>query len=560
GAPNDRETFGGVTAPAIASSQGGCFPSPLMITLSCNGAPIVFTMDGSLPGAAATPYSSPIAIDRTTVIRFRGAAAGSIPGMVETNTYIIGDDCRLPVFSLSVDPGTLFDHDTGIYMKGPLAGTAAPYFGANFWLDKEVPVHLEFFEPGGTPGFEADVGLKIFGNYSRQFPKKSLALFFRKQYGQGSLSYRFFPDYPDLRTFESFILRNNGSNMKGALFEDALAGRLVAELGLDFQKYRPAVVYINGAYWGIMNLREKLNSHYLTTNYGYPPEQVDFIKAYGELESGDKNHYEEMLMYMRVYDIALPERYAHVATQMDIDNYINYVTAEVYFANTDWPANNNGWWRPRTAMGKWRWILYDVDGGFGSWGQPYDTNMLAFATATDGPDWPNPPWSTVLLRTLLKNDDFKRRFINRAATLLSIHFETAAVNTHIDRLAAAIQGEIPRECVRWEKTESQWASSVNRLKEWARYRPDGMRKTYVAFFSLGGTALLDLAVSGNGTIGIDGITPGSFPFRGTYFKGNPVKLTAVPGNGAFKQWSDGVTGLERMVDLTGDLSLEAVFE
>ncbi|MBN1127806.1 MAG: CotH kinase family protein [Chitinispirillaceae bacterium] len=560
GSPNHPASFKGSIVPVTESVASGFFFAPLQLRLICEGAQIRYTLDGSLPDEHSPAYAGPLSIDTTTVVRYRGFAPERAPGPVTTATYFINDASGLAVIALAVEPGALFDPDTGIYMKGALASDTSPYFGANFWKEKEVPVHIAFFEPGGLKGFSCNVGLRIFGNYSRQNPKKSVSLFFRRIYGRGTLVYPLFPDAPDLRRFESCILRNNGGNFQRAMFEDALAGRLAGKLNLDHQKYRPVVVYINGRYWGIHNLREKLNASYIVNNHGYAENEIDFIKAYGEVEAGDKIHYEELLHYLRVFGVSLDEHYQHVAEQMNIDNYITYVTAEIYFANTDWPANNNGWWRPRTARGTWKWVVYDLDGGFGSWGQPYDINMLTMATDSTGPEWPNPPWSTFMLRTLLKNGNFKRRFINRAATLLATTFHTDSVTTLIEAMAANIQSEIPRDFDRWEMPESRWSSSVAGLARWAANRPAGMRSTYVSFFNLSGTARFTLDVTGHGVIDIDGITPGFYPHTGVYFIGNPLKLTARASSGAFRQWSDGSTDTTRMIDLTEDRELVAQFD
>ena len=560
GRANDTVTFAGIVKPVVASSYSGFFTGPVTITLTNPLTDIFYTTDGSFPTTASMRYTKPFTIDTTTVLRYRGFSNGLAPGVIETGTYFINEKSDLAIVSISADPEALFDPDTGIYMIGPLASDTFPYFGANFWLDKEIPVHIEFFEPDGRLGFKDNAGLRIFGNYSRANPKKSLAIFFKNRYGQGSLTYPLFPDFPSLSRFQSFILRNNGGNFQRAMFEDALAGALSSGLDIDRQKYRPSVVFINGRYWGILNIREKLNTGYIEGNHGYAPEEIDFIKAYGDLEAGDKNHYNDMLHYLKTFDMRLDEHYDYIGTQMDIDNFISYMTCEIYFANTDWPANNNGWWRPKTATGKWRWIIYDVDGGFGAWGQAYDTNMLRLATDSLGPEWPNPPWSTLILRNLLKNNGFKQRFINRAATILSTNFETSVVIAKIESMAAAIQSEIPRDFARWEKPVSQWEKSIANLKNWAKYRPDGMRKNYTEFFSLGGTARVTFTIKGQGSIDIDGFTPTTYPFNGVYFKGNPILVTAVSGTDTFKQWNDGVIDKARTVEVSEYLALTAIFE
>lgn len=80
------------------------------------------------------------------------------------------------------------------------------------------------------------------------------------------------------------------------------------------------------------------------------------------------------------------------------------------------------YWQEKKSTGRWRWILYDMDFGFGLYNpKAYELNTIEFATATDGQGWPNPPWSTLVLRKLLENEEFKIAFVNRFADLLNIN-------------------------------------------------------------------------------------------------------------------------------------------
>ena len=127
-------------------------------------------------------------------------------------------------------------------------------------------------------------------------------------------------------------------------------------------KHASCPVFINGKYWGIYNLREKLNKHFFKTNYDIDDYSIDMIKNYGKIQSGTSAHYSNMLHYLRNNDITDSVHYKYLSTQMDIDNFMDYVGCELYFVNTDWPCNNNKWWRPRSPEGKWQWIIYDTDG------------------------------------------------------------------------------------------------------------------------------------------------------------------------------------------------------
>jgi hypothetical protein len=287
--------------------------------------------------------------------------------------------------------------------------------------------------------------------------------------------------------------------------------------------------------------------------------EVDLIKGWGEVQAGSRQDYDKMVNYIKNENLGLNKHYRYICNQVDCENFMNYYLAEIYFGNTDWPANNNKWWRSASLDNKWRWIFYDTDGGFGSWGQRNDMNMIAFATELNGPEWPNPPWSTLMLRKMLENKLFKTKFINRAATLLNTNFRSDVVIEKTKTMAKVIKPEIPRDFDRWDVPVSAWKLSIIRIKNWALRRPGKMRDNFKDYFDLDRTATLSLDTN-QGDILVDTMSPGEFPFTGIYFTGIPVTLHAVSENGHFKQWSDGVTTAERVIVLNGDLELRAEFE
>ena len=148
----------------------------------------------------------------------------------------------------------------------------------------------------------------------------------------------------------------------------------------------------------MLNIREKQNEDYLSDHHGVDPDEVDILEGNASIIEGENVHYNDLLDYIDTHSLSDPEHYDHVRTQMDIDNYIDYQIAEIYFANTDWPGNNIKYWRQRTDTGKWRWMVFDTDFGFGYFSNAQvNSNTLAMATDPSGPGWPNPPWSTSCL-------------------------------------------------------------------------------------------------------------------------------------------------------------------
>ena len=147
------------------------------------GMKIHYTIDGSVPDTKSAIYTKPVSINSTTVLRFAFFAEGLVPSPIQTETFFINETTALPIFSIATDSSWLFDPDTGLYMPGPDASEEYPYFGANFWGEKEIPAHFEFFESDRQEKLSIDAGISIAGNWSRADPKKSLAINFRESYG-----------------------------------------------------------------------------------------------------------------------------------------------------------------------------------------------------------------------------------------------------------------------------------------------------------------------------------------------------------------------------------------
>ena len=523
------------------SMSGGMYNSFFFVSLSVeNKAKIYYTTDGSAPTEESTLYTFPIHIDKTLVVRARAFLDNALPGPLGIETFFVNENLHLPVISLATDPANLWDEDTGIYVLGKNASADFPYFGANFWQDWEKPAEIEFYDENGNKEFAKNCGIKIFGSYSRGLPQKSLAFFFRGIYGASQLDYPLLPQTA-IQSYESFVMRNSGNDWLVTMFRDGLMQTLVANVDLDKHGFRPALLFINGQYWGIQNIREKINEHYLSGHYGFAEDQIDMLEYDGQIIHGDNESYQQLIDYISTHNMNTPSAENYILNHLDLDEYLDYEIAEIYFDNTDWPGNNIKFWRPKTEDGKWRWILYDTDFGFGLFDQQgYKHNTLDFALDENGPDWPNPPWSTLLFRKILENETFKTEFIRRFQDHLNITFGVARVKDKIAVLQNIYLPEIDRHLVRWEGNRSQWDSEVERLNLFAEQRVPYMRRYIQEQFGLGSYQLLKINLQGrkSGDIKLNGhLNIGSSSYcyytTGQYLT---LKADAEPGF-KFAGWS-----------------------
>lgn len=516
---------------------------------------IYYSLDGTPPDEGSLPYEGPIAITATTAVRAIGYANGSAPSEVVTHTFFIDEPAHLPVISIVTDPANFFSNERGIYVTGT-RGKSGYCDSAvrNVKQDWERPVNVELYEKDGTLAFNQGAGAQIFGGCSRhRFPQKSLALFARKAYGKGSFQYRLFPD-KDVDRFESFVLRSSGDDQVLTLFRDALSQTVLTEyMDVDIQAYRPIVLFLNGQYWGIHNLREKISEHYVEGNFGVNPDEVNLLEGSGGVITGTNAGYAVMVDYANTHNMADPAQYAIVAAQIDIDQYIDYQIGHIYLAERDWPGNNIKFWRATSGpMAKWRWINYDMDQCFTLWSVSED--MIEKTTTASGTSWPNPEWSTRLFRNLLKNDTFRNEFIQRFAYHMNTTFNPERVIGFIDRYQERLAPEIPRHITKWGgkkdpdaletwmspifNSVASWQENVDQMRRFTLQRPAIAAADVVGHFKLSGMSALGLAlhVPDSGLLQINGkrLPDG---FQGSYFDSIPLMVRATPQPGyVFSRW------------------------
>ena len=549
------------------SINGGFYQEELSIELSSTAAKIYYTTDGSKPNRYSSSYKRPIQIKETTALRAI-AYLGKRKSKVFTHTYFINEPgTSFPIVSLAIDPSALFDSETGLYVQGPNAiDSLWKKDGANFWSKREVLMNTEIFEADGSSIFNSVSGFRLFGGMSRLFPQKSMTIVARDHYGKKRIRHRIFGK-EGLKEFKFLVLRNSGSDWGKSHFRDLLMTGLVEDWDIEKQDARPAHVYLNGQYWGIYNIREKVNRYFLESHTDLHKDSVDLLEHRYSLKRGSRKHYLSMIRYLKKNNLAEDDKYAYLNSMMEIDNFMNYQIAQIYFDNRD-AGGNIKFWRPQTENGRWRWILYDTDWGFGLHdSEAYRYNSLAFHTKKGGPSWPNPPWSTLILRKLMDNKSFADQFVNRFCDHLNTTFSSERVLTHIDRHYNRLKPEIERHLDRWRLRSKLWNTHIRRMQTFARRRPEFVQMHIMERFNTGNLAELQIeSTSGGRTIINNYVTIEKETFKGQYFENIPIQIKVVPNFGhRFSHWEGmGPDEKSRSLTLRLDpdkaLRLRAVFE
>ena len=537
-----RWTPGGVspTLEPVFSPPGGCYDWDIQLKIRSPNpdARVIFTIDGSVPthttGEICThPIHLSAATPAVTVIRARTVLPGGQLGPVVSASYFVGMPADLPMMSLIIDPGDLWSPERGIHANYREKGEA--------W---ERPVDITYVDGDRSSGFHIPAGVRIHGDTSRSFDKMPLRLYFRREYGVSRLEYPLFAD-SEVRSFKRLVLHSGGQDwqsfpdMNWTLMRNQLVARLALQLDGYAARSQSALLFINGQPWGIYQIRERLDRHFLMGHYSV--ESADFLKdpqwlEHQVIDMGDSEHWDHLLEFVEAHNLADPSNYAYVESQVDLANFIDYHILQIYIANIDWPFHNMQQFRPRVQGGRWHWIFWDTDQSFGAYPTSVNSNVMDWVLDDNHPDTGGR--DTLLLQKLLENPTFFDRFLSRTADLLSTALAPASVIAHIDALAAELEPDIAYEAMRWSSSVD-WEASVRELQSFARHRPDFVRRHMVQAFHLDGTVHLTFAppASGSGTVAVDGTLLDDLPWEGVYFQGVPVQVIAAPAPGyRFAGW------------------------
>jgi len=526
--------------------ESGFYEGNQMITINSgsDNAVLKYTVNGSKPKSTSESYLSPIDITETTVIRARQFEEEKLPGSILNRSYFLNENTTLPLISIITPPEALWDDFDGIYPKR--------------MKSREIPVSFEFFNSNQHAEFSLNAGLKLTGQASLYYPQVSFTICADDRYGADEFGYQIFPQR-QLDTYKSLYLRNAGvPDNRSTLFRDALQQMLVLnKMDIDCQAYLPSVLFLNGEYWGIYNLRDKINSDYIGTLHNINPDDIDLLEYELGFNTpvvmdGNADNYNLFYNTIEATDLSLQDNYRLLESWMDIDEYINYQICEIYYDNVFWPDQNMRMWRERKEDGKWRWILFDTDFGFGMpnyLSTGYTNNTLEYATSSNLNGYKAPEWSTLILRKLLANDEFKTKFIQRFSGFMNSIFHPDTVLSVINELQNRLSPEMPRHIERWKnganyygdpiQSYNDWTNNVQVMKDFGANRPQHQRQHIMDYFNLSGSSVLEIHINnpGSGKVRINDVIMAHTSATGIYFNDIPVDLKAIPSVGyRFVRW------------------------
>ena len=519
------------------------------------GTEIRLTTDGSEPVATSTLYTEPLSIKSTTVIRARLFCNGYLSPRSVAQSYIFFPrQITLPVVSIITNKKYLKDPTIGIYVDGNYMSGKK-----NYEFNWRRPINIEIFDKEDKKSVINQLcETRIAGGATRSSARKSLAVYANKRFGTKHFEYEFFPDQkPGIKAQKSFMLRNAGNDFDYLYMRDAIIQRSMAQhVDLDWQAWQPAIIYINGDYQGMLNIRERSNEDNIWANY-QKLEDIDMIeisqdnsRMVEELKAGSWDNYNAFKDFYREQGHTLKE----YEEWMDCDEYINLMVMNLYFNNQDFPGNNVVLWRPTAEGGRWRWIAKDTDFGLGLYSSSaeYKTIEWLYDPNYDKDrKWANTSAATRLFRNMMEDEDIKRLFIDRAAIYMGDFLNEKGVRNIWDAMYNKISYEYPNHRKLINEWWPNYNEELNTARRWLSKRTNIFYKQLADFFQLGTPIPVSINryLKSTPTIYFNDVELSEGKFDGKFFVNRKVTLKAKAPEGKV------ITGWEvQTIETTGDIS------
>lgn len=544
------------------SLESGFYDGSVNVELTQqNKGKIYYTTDGSIPTTNSPVYSQPIPVSETTVIRARALENNKFLSSTVNHTFLINENISLPVVSIAIDNKYLYDDQIGIYVIGTDdEGNPNPpkdRTKTNFYQPWLRPAGIELIKNGKSQ-FSENVGLKIHGDGSRPRPQKSFDIYAKSKYGSKSIKYPLFRYKPNITKVKSFILRKSTPQNP---FRDGLCQSIIKEnFKVGYQSFEPTVIFLNGQYWGILNIREKENEDYFAANYHVDPDNLDILVTTNEqntyeIKSGTDKDYRTLIQFMDTHDSNDPLFANYITSSIDFNSYLDFFIIKNFFNDRDWMARNVKFWKEQKTESRWKYVVYDFDSALGSPAQ----NTFEFSLAAEDAATHYPYWMRLFHIRIMNNDLLRQKFISRYTTHLNISFRSDKMLHIADQIIQEVSPEISRHFKKWPTARS-YADDMNTRYNFLKVRTNYVRQHLATWFGLTGNNNLHIETSGNGKVYIDDIKI-PVTFDGTYFDNTIVTLKAVADqNHSFSGWNDGVASETRELKLDNNVSLKAIFQ
>ncbi|MBQ3935135.1 MAG: CotH kinase family protein [Clostridia bacterium] len=448
--------------PVESSVPAGVYGKSLTVTLSSpDKGKIYYTTDGSVPTTKSTLYSGPITISKTTSVRAINVRSGQKPSAAVTFAYMINlPDLTADIMQVSMNPSDF------------------SYIYKNYLQHTEKPANVTFFHDGKAE-FSVDCGIKINGKSSRKLAKKSFQLKFRIEYGTNKLKYKMFEKL-DINEFKALVIRSGSAGAAAFRYfiNDEFATSIMAEAETQVlaRSYRPVNLYINGEYYGIYFIREKVNDDFVASHLGVSSDSVDIVKGMKTLEHGySKGDWDEIWTFAQKHSMKTEAEYEWMDERICLTDVMDFYIMQSWCCNTD--AGNVRVFRSRELDGKWHWLFFDLDQTFAMATKTYGlgavASMLGSCNTTNSEGCSD---YNCIFYKLFQNERFRTEFRERLQWWLDGPLSVESLQARLDHMMDQIEHDMQYSIPRWavindgvmgyHKSMDAWLGKIAQLKEY----------------------------------------------------------------------------------------------
>ena len=494
------------------------------------GTTLMYTTDGSLPTLQTNSNCQEskdglFTVTRTTNYVFRLFQNGRLPSVPVTRSFIqTTNEYTIPIVSIVGDERYFTDPMWGIDVKGSNGITGNGRDDPVNWNQPwDRPVNFSYISPTEGMLFNQDVNVSISGGWTRSNSPRSMKLKSNKVFdGLNHLDYPFFPEQKPYIRSKTLLVRNGGNDVhSGSRFMDPALTTIIHRSGIDIdvQSFVQVAEYVNGKFKGVLNLREPNNDKFVYANWGYDDEEIDMFEN-DKFKNGNDEAYQRLVdLSERINDEGV---YDEVKTLLDIDEFTNYMAAELFIGNDDWPNNNVKAYRSQHD-GRFRFVCFDLDYSFNIWDHTLKSSL-------DNYKWVK---MVQMFLNLLQHDEYRRKFIDTFCIVGGSVFERERATAIVNELADAMRpmsqydGKLPD-------------NSANKIKEKLKTRVDEMTRQLQQYqpMQLSGVSRQKVQLSADtegATLTVNGIKVPYAYFNGYLFA--PVRLEAqAPVGYTFAGW------------------------
>ena len=440
------------------ATRPGVYNNQENLAVEINGAGnIYYTLDGSVPTTKSKKYDGEIELNKTTVIRAISYEPDKKNSEVLTGTYLLNENHTLPVVNVSFNP-----EDFTNMIKNP-------------YLDIVSLAHSEYYD--GENSFSVDCGFKLFGGASRNIDKRSFSLKFSSKYGIPKLNYKVF-DNRETTAFDTLVLRGGSQDYVNSMIRDELGTSVMDEFGtIDVQAYKPVVLYLNGEYYGLYYLREKVEEEFIASHYNVPEDNINIVNMTDYIDVGSNEEYLKLKDFVVNNDLTKDKNYNYVASKLDIDNFIDYWIAEGFVSNNDL-LNVRFFNSPYVDNGKFKMIFYDLDFGF----YRYYEDYLEYIMDDNSERQPLKDKNNIIFQKLFLNEKFRKRYLERFEWNMQNVWTEENLLKKYNEIITLIKPEMKRNLERWGLKYEDWEKNCLTIERFIKRRVEEYPKVTYAFF------------------------------------------------------------------------------